>query len=459
MKKYFLFLLLSLQVQWMYAQPKKQLSKAMTEFNNDPQLQFATVGLYVTDGLSGNTVFAQNESKGMVTASTLKIITAATALDVLGKDYTYATLFGIVATPKANSLYIQASGDPTLGSWRWPETGEAVIIEKIKTFLLEKGLSQIQSVIICTDGWMQYDAIPNGWMWEDLGQYYGAGAQGLNWRENQFDLVVKTETRIGSPVSIVKTNPYLFDYKIVSLATAADKDSGDQSALFFPSQGQSYGVLKGSIPAGKNNFTVSGAIYQPAHQLAKTIIQEIKDITIVHDSTIEMTDQPLANADIFYNHTSPPLYKMVYWFLQKSINLYGEALLRTVAQRLTGEANTEKGITALQNYWSARGIHREAMHLYDGSGLSPQNRITPKAQVAVLKYAKAQSWFPEFYEALPLYNNMKMKSGTISRVKGFSGYQQSKTGHHYIFSMLINNYSGGHSSLVNKMYKVLNCLK
>ncbi len=65
-------------------------------------------------------------------------------------------------------------------------------------------------------------------------------------------------------------------------------------------------------------------------------------------------------------------------------------------------------------------------NICDGSGLSPQNRVTTHAQVEVLKYAKKQSWFPYFYDALPEYNKMKMKSGTINGVKGFAGYHTSK---------------------------------
>jgi serine-type D-Ala-D-Ala carboxypeptidase/endopeptidase (penicillin-binding protein 4) len=52
-----------------------------------------------------------------------------------------------------------------------------------------------------------------------------------------------------------------------------------------------------------------------------------------------------------------------------------------------------------------------------------------------------------------------MKSGTISDVKGFCGYQKSKDGDEYIFSFLVNNYSGASSQLIQKMYRVLDELK
>jgi D-alanyl-D-alanine carboxypeptidase/D-alanyl-D-alanine-endopeptidase (penicillin-binding protein 4) len=52
-----------------------------------------------------------------------------------------------------------------------------------------------------------------------------------------------------------------------------------------------------------------------------------------------------------------------------------------------------------------------------------------------------------------------MKSGTISDVKGFCGYQTSKEGREFIFSFLVNNYGGRTGSMVNKMYRVLDELK
>lgn len=85
--------------------------------------------------------------------------------------------------------------------------------------------------------------------------------------------------------------------------------------------------------------------------------------------------------------------------------------------------------------------------------------MTTKAQVAILLFAKKQPWYNGFYASLPLYNGMKMKSGTIGGVKGFTGYHTSKSGTVYAFSFLVNNYNGSSSALVQKMYAVLSTLK
>lgn len=160
-----------------------------------------------------------------------------------------------------------------------------------------------------------------------------------------------------------------------------------------------------------------------------------------------------------YNYYSPALDSIIYWFLKKSINLYGEALIKTFAYEKQGFGSTDSGVAIVKKFWKDKGLDEDELNIYDGSGLSPLNRITTHAQVEVLKYAKTKDWFPYFYDALPEYNGMKMKSGTISDVKGFCGYQKGKDGKEYIFSFLVNNYNGKTSGVVNKMYKVLDELK
>jgi D-alanyl-D-alanine carboxypeptidase/D-alanyl-D-alanine-endopeptidase (penicillin-binding protein 4) len=85
--------------------------------------------------------------------------------------------------------------------------------------------------------------------------------------------------------------------------------------------------------------------------------------------------------------------------------------------------------------------------------------MTTGAQAAILHYARNQDWFPGFYLSLPEYNGMKLKSGTISGVKGFAGYHTSRAGIVYTISFLVNNYNGSASELVKKMYAVLDVLK
>jgi len=156
---------------------------------------------------------------------------------------------------------------------------------------------------------------------------------------------------------------------------------------------------------------------------------------------------------------SPPLDSINYWFLRKSINLYGEVLIKTIALEKNGLGSTEKGVELVRNFWSERGIDKGAVNIIDGSGLSPQNRVTTQAEVKVLQYAKTRPWYSSFYNALPEYNGMKMKSGSIGGARAFAGYHTAKDGKQYVFSIIVNNYEGSSGEIVKKLYTVLDVLK
>ncbi len=145
--------------------------------------------------------------------------------------------------------------------------------------------------------------------------------------------------------------------------------------------------------------------------------------------------------------------------MKKSINLYGEAFAKTIAAEKNGLGSTHEGIKLIKQFWKEQGIETSALHMLDGSGLSPQNRVTTDALVTVLQYAKGRPWFNYYYDALPLYNQMKLKSGTIGGAKSFAGYHTAKDGTGYTVAIIVNNYEGSAGEIVKKMFKVLDELK
>ena len=98
------------------------------------------------------------------------------------------------------------------------------------------------------------------------------------------------------------------------------------------------------------------------------------------------------------------------------------------------------------------------MNIFDGSGLSPQDRITTLTMARILQSTKKEKWFSDFYESLPVYNDMKMKSGSINSVQAYAGFQTSN-GRELCFSIMVNNYNGTGSGIREKMFRVLNELK
>ncbi|HMU45848.1 MAG TPA: D-alanyl-D-alanine carboxypeptidase/D-alanyl-D-alanine-endopeptidase [Chitinophagaceae bacterium] len=437
----------------------QKIQKAWQQFETDPQLKHAISSLYVIDAKTGQVVFDKNSQVGLAPASTQKIITATTAFELLGKDYRYKTELGYDGKLDDDELkgdiIITGSGDPSFGSWRWSTTSEQEITTNFINALTALGIKKINGTIrVFDEGWSSQQT-PDGWIEQDVGNYYGAGAVLLNWRENQFDVLLKAGSKIDEPVEIVGYKPKLYHSTYVSEVKSANKGTGDNAYIY-----QHPNVIRGTIPINENKFEISGSMQDPSREFVSTLTDalEKKGIKIKSENT-DNKKILLEHVHFKYTHTSPSLDSLVYWFLKKSINLYGESLIKTLAHEKKGFGSTDGGVEIVKNFWKQKGMDEDELNISDGSGLSPQNRVTTHAQVEILKDARTKDWFPYFFDALPEYNGMKMKSGTIRDVKGFCGYHKAKDGREYIFSFLVNNYNGRTSSVVSKMYKVLDELK
>ncbi|HYM95402.1 MAG TPA: D-alanyl-D-alanine carboxypeptidase/D-alanyl-D-alanine-endopeptidase [Chitinophagaceae bacterium] len=439
-----------------------KLATVFRQFENDPQLKHAISSLYVIDAKMGKVVFDKNSQIGLAGASTQKIFTATTAFELLGKDYQFKTRLGYTGKINAGvldgDLYVIGSGDPTLGSWRWEQTKDSLVLGQWIREVKKLNIQKIKGTVKTNTSRFSYQSIPDGWIWQDIGNYYGAGSYPINWKENQYELKLASGNKINDKVKILNDSSFSFD---VNELKSAPKGTGDNAYIYYNN------ALAGTIPVNEKSFAISGATTDPISDLLSDFTSGLAENSIFCETksnnyhrqmfTEDSTD--LKKITFFYTQYSPSLDSIIYWFLKKSINLYGEALVKIFAYEKNGFASTDSGVDIVKDFWKQKGLDENEIHIVDGSGLSPQNRITTHAQVEVLKYAKSREWFPYFYDALPEYNNMKMKSGTINGVKGFTGYQASKKGTEYIFSFLVNNYNGSPSTLVEKMYKVLNVLK
>jgi serine-type D-Ala-D-Ala carboxypeptidase/endopeptidase (penicillin-binding protein 4) len=463
MKKVVLFLALLQAWNLLPAQTvAEKLRQSFQRFMSDSQLKHAAVSLYVIDAKTGQPVFDVNSQLGLAPASTQKIITSVTAFELLGKDYRYKTTVGLVTEHGfMQTICIRPSGDPTFGSNRYAGTKAAAILENCYSRLVQNGYRAEGISFLIDSSGFETNNIPDGWIWQDLGNYYGAGSGVMNWRENQFDISLKSGDVAGMKTELISFNDSReFLTPFVNEVKTAAKGTGDNAYIYLPLSNGDYRI-RGSIPAGETDFKISGAVYNGAEYMVsdfgKLITQKNK--SKLPPKTMYVYGKIPDTVRNVYTHYSPSLDSIIYWFNKKSINLYGEALMKTIAMEKQGYASTDSGVAIVRRFWKEKGLDPEELNMYDGSGLSPLNRVTTHAQVEILKYAKTKSWFPAFYEALPEYNGMKMKSGTISDVKGYCGYQKAKDGREYIFSFLINNYSGKTGPVVSKMFRVLDEIK
>jgi serine-type D-Ala-D-Ala carboxypeptidase/endopeptidase (penicillin-binding protein 4) len=470
MKKCFLISSFLLFVSAGYGQEiTEKLQRAFNRFEKDSQLRTAISSLYVVEERTGSVVFEKNAHTGLAPASTQKIITSATAYELLGNNFRYATYIGydigIRNREILGNLFVMGSGDPTLGSFRWNSTRDTSVFQAIIQTLHKKQVNRIKRDIWIIDMEFDINPVPDGWIWQDIGNYYGAGSWSLNWQENQYDLILDPAEQVDGLTKVVKTIPLLYQFKLANFIRTGNKGTGDNGYIYY-SPYSNKGMATGTIPLGEKSFKISGAVPQPARQFGFSLQQYLRkekfqlggQVKIVSDSLSERKPVPTAMF-LMDSILSPDLDSITYWFLKKSVNLYGEALLKTMAMKKYLSGTTARGVTLVRDFWSAKGIDPAELNIVDGSGLSPLNRVTTHAQVSILQYAKKQPWFNGYYAAFPEYNDMKMKSGTINGAKGFCGYQVAANGRSYIFSFLVNNYNGSAARLVQKMYQVLNELK
>ncbi|MDR0792416.1 MAG: D-alanyl-D-alanine carboxypeptidase/D-alanyl-D-alanine-endopeptidase [Chitinophagaceae bacterium] len=470
MKKTIFFLSILFCQSFVFAQTITQkLSAATNNLLNSDQMKNASLSFCVADGASGKIIFEKNASTGLSPASTQKIFVAIAALDLLGKDFRFKTEIGY--NGKINNgtlngnLIITGYGDPTLGSWRYGNTKIETLDKKFLEILANAGIQKINGNVIVNESKFDIQSLPQGWPWGDLGNYYGAGSWGFNWHENQYDLYLKTGQNTGDGVEIKRTEPEIPEINWVNTLKTATPQTGDKSNIYL-SPFSTTAFLQGSIGASNKEQIISGAMPNPPLTFCNHLEKLLNNNGIrcsghfLTGSTFifKQEEIPEANKNIATLY-SPALDSVVYWFLQKSINFYGETLAKEIAFQKGKPADVQNGTTLIKTFWEQNNIGESSLKIMDGCGLSPQNYITSLAEVKALLYAKNQSYFDAFYKALPLYNGMKMKSGTIYTCKAFAGYQTAKDGSNYVFSIIINNYNGATENIIKKMYEVLNLLK
>jgi len=437
---------------------EQRLSSVMKNFTADAQMKHAIVGLYVVNTTNNTVVFDYNGDVGLAPASTQKIITAATALELLGTNYQYKTKLGYTGRLKGDSLngdiIIDPSGDPSFGSSRYQTTNLDMLQRWTEKFAAT-GIKVVKGDIVINDTAWGTQTLPGGWIWDDMGNYYGAGSGAFNWLENKYQLQLKPGKKLGDKAEIIGADPGLYHVELESELTTGPRGSGDNAYIYLSPYGTK-GYVRGTIPLGEDPFTIQGSFPDAAFQFKEFWKEKLYTKQI--ECLQFLSDTKRAKSDTVWLDTiySPNMDSLVYWFMQKSINLYGEAMLKTIAGQQTGMATTEKGVDVIRKFWQERGINKAALRILDGSGLSPQNRVTAKSLVQVLAYAKQQPWFDAYFASFPVYNGMKLKSGTISGAKAFAGYHTAKDGTSYAVAIIVNNADG---IVTNKMFNVLDVLK
>src|SRR5690554_5302020 len=177
---------------------------SLQELLRNPALKHASIGVSVKDMSSGRTVFSFSEDKSLTTASIMKIVTTATALESLGPSYRYNTTLALDAN-SSSTLLIIGSGDPTLGTSAFKENPYNFLSNWAQKLLSPlTGINNLKLYVV--DNTFGYQGVSNEWTWIDMGNYYAAGAYGISVFDNSYRLYFDTTNRNSCPI-ILRTEP------------------------------------------------------------------------------------------------------------------------------------------------------------------------------------------------------------------------------------------------------------
>jgi D-alanyl-D-alanine carboxypeptidase/D-alanyl-D-alanine-endopeptidase (penicillin-binding protein 4) len=447
--------------------------KSSETFHGDLALANASVSLCVADAEKGNVLIDYNSGISLAPASVLKVITSAAALELLGPEYTFKTRIGYTGTLNKRwgrlkgNIVIIGGGDPALGSKYFSDHYRNFLpnwVEELKKL----GIKRIKGRVITDDSYYDFIPVPGKWLWEDTGNYYGAGAYGLSVFDNTYEIHFKTLSDSTLPV-IKEFIPVECTTELTNLLIAEDTiDAG----YVFAAPYSTKGYIAGSIPANQDDFVLKASISDPPMLLATMLTDKMKTagIRISGKPTTRRSEKnyiaekfiPVAEI------SSPGLAEIIEVLNHESVNLFAEHLIKELGKKIKNDGSTASGSKVIMEFLKNSGIDTNGMFIEDGSGMSPLNAINTRELVRLLVYMKNNGkHFPEYLSSLPdagkegtlknvfkdpvFDSRLKAKSGSMTRVRSYAGYFTTKSGKKMVFSIIINNFSGPSKNIVSEI--------
>jgi len=447
--------------------PQEQAEQeSIDRFSNNELFKSASIGIEVCDLKTGDILAEYQSEKSLTPASTQKLITTATALEILGPDFQFKTNAYITGRIDKDgnlmgNLLIRGFGDPTLGSKYFPKNNR--FISTVYAELKKLGIRQIKGKLIVDHSYYQ-STIPRTWIWEDIGNYYGAVPHGISYKDNTYILHFESKSageltqirRISS-----KQEDLEFSNKVMSSTINKDR------AYIFGGNTSNNRLVEGTIPQNRSDFKVKGAVSKPE----MVLLSDLRKVIEAGGIPIKELVFKTKTQKTLIKFSSPPLSEIIALTNQKSINLFADHLLFEIGIKQKKEGSWQAGIDAIKKFWQSKGIDSKGLFLYDGSGLSHFNAISTHTLNKILIHMNKSENSDVFYNSLPiagkngtlknfgkqstLANNFRAKTGSMTGVRSYSGMLTKSNGKQIAISFIINNYTCTSRELSKKFKDLL----
>jgi D-alanyl-D-alanine carboxypeptidase/D-alanyl-D-alanine-endopeptidase (penicillin-binding protein 4) len=302
---------------------------------------------------------------------------------------------------------------------------------------------------------MNGPSIPGGWVWDDIGNYYGAGVSALSYSDNLYDIHFSSGKTEGEKCVIKSIQPEIAGLFLENRVTSS-KRTGDHT-IIFGAPGSYYPYIEGTIPVNQSDFVVKGAMPDPAMAAGGAFIKELKANGIQLTGGIAMLPNGTSPVKtILGTMVSPPLKELIVPLNKESLNFFAEHLLREIGRKSSGTPSIEKGIETYQFFCTLKGVDNQGFFPVDGSGLSRSNALTSKTLVETMKrvydgknrdiffgalpVAGVDGTLRHSFKGTPLEKNMRAKTGSMARVRSIAGTMKTKNKREILFALIINNF-------------------
>lgn len=453
------------------------VQKIINGWQSDPDLSNASVCIAVIDNQTREVLIKSEPQQSLVTASILKLVTTATALEVFGPDFRFQTTLAAGGTIKNDTLFgdlqIIGGGDPTLGSAYFPENNH--FMEDWINTLQSKKIKVVNGNLVLDATIYESQTIPATWIWEDIGNYYGAGASGISVYDNLYEIHLSSGKETGILTKIEQITPEIPDLELQNEVLSSNINS-DQ-AYVFGSPMENRRVIRGTIPKNKRDYVVKASVPDPSALLASEFRKRLtlNGISVSGVTRFEKAKTLDSLSLMLSINQSPPLRYIIKVTNYESVNLFAEHLLKQLAFKSSGLGTTKDGCKFVVDFWKAKGLDMNGFFMNDGSGLSRFNSITAIQMVNILNYMKTKSTYSkDFYESLAtvgkgtlnVFRNenfpnqcLRAKSGSMTRVRCFAGYLTTDSKREISYSIMLNNFSCSQSEATKKIEEVLVALR
>lgn len=427
-----------------------------------------TASVFLVDAQTGAPLYARREHVRLLPASTMKVVSTSAALSAFGADFRFRTPVRLEGSWLGNlflgDLVLEASGDPSLGSWRFPET--ALACEQVADALQAKGIRQwLGAVRVSNADEGLYALYGPGWAWDDAAYAYSAAPTPFVFRENVVDLALERpegqDCTVQSPQQpvVVRYSPALAALKTVVYLEPNAQRAG-LGCVRERGSGRVRCVWRSTAEQCPRQASMRIAVDEPETLFTACVEEALAARGIWRLPTPQQTASVPATttSEPLLELVSPPLSELVKVTNKESLNLYAERLGLGFTRARMGAESYSALREAMGQELARRGISTRLLRPADGSGLSRYNVATARGLVEIIYTSLKEPYAGALLESLPIAGVdgtlassalspaarglVRAKTGTLSGQKAYVGIADRPHDPEHprvVFALMLNN--------------------